>query len=358
MKFAVLLILSLMFFGLGYSQYITTNSILQRYWNYRYNLVGDRVDPSYADPSGDPYLNWPPGMMVVGSGQGFSIPANFSVPHLGNRYMTSFFPRGGGEIDGLQVNGVNGFGGIQPYQDGILAWGDTWYAMGRYLEVLATEWKLLKNNNGDLAQTENEVYYAMLAVLRLDYTGQQIYDWHPTGPMGFLARDDVPADFCYHNQSAFGNKLWWVTSDWAVPTFECSSDDQYASNTNSRASSAVEMSQDQALQAIEGLYLIHKLIPPGTLITSSTGVTMDIGTVAGDEALTIIKYIRNGPHGEHPNEWKIFRPHDCDVINCLVCRGANVNDYAWPLAMMHRRPKHSFELPSWPEGTLGRMVIF
>jgi hypothetical protein len=46
--------------------------IIERYWNYRYNLVGDRVDPSYPA--------WPAGMMYVNDCQGCSLPASAAYP--------------------------------------------------------------------------------------------------------------------------------------------------------------------------------------------------------------------------------------------------------------------------------------
>ena len=40
------------------------------------------------------------------------------------------------------------------------------------MEVLATEWTLLKSQGCDVTQIETELYYLMLALERLDKAGQ------------------------------------------------------------------------------------------------------------------------------------------------------------------------------------------
>jgi hypothetical protein len=50
-----------------------------------------------------------------------------------------------------------------------IKYGDETIALGYYLGVLATEYKLLKNNNKPVLETIKEIYYALEAFNRIDY---------------------------------------------------------------------------------------------------------------------------------------------------------------------------------------------
>ncbi len=96
-----------------------------------------------------------------------------------------------------------------------ITWGDGTIWHGRYLAMLATEYKLLENNERweDLEHNKTELYYAIKALERLDDVSNSFYAVPGTGganglggtPLpnrvdGFFVRDDVPADLLTNDQ--------------------------------------------------------------------------------------------------------------------------------------------------------------
>ncbi|MFZ4402430.1 MAG: hypothetical protein ACOYO1_20555, partial [Bacteroidales bacterium] len=103
-----------------------------------------------------------------------------------------------------------------------ISWGDANGNMSQYLSVLATELWILKNNRQDYSTTLKELYYAMMALERLDnfsesnlrwYTAlnnnQFIEDWriglcyNYSDINGFSLRDDVTINFWNNNKDHF-----------------------------------------------------------------------------------------------------------------------------------------------------------
>ncbi len=68
-KRIVYLVCSFLCVSLSFSLFgQTTNSLnMAKYWNYRYNLIGDDIDPNYTD--------WEPGFLDLTLAQGGSLPA-------------------------------------------------------------------------------------------------------------------------------------------------------------------------------------------------------------------------------------------------------------------------------------------
>src|SRR5690606_8350393 len=68
--------------------------------------------------------------------------------------------------------------------------------LGFYIGVLATEYRLLLNNQRyeDVEKTKTELYYAIKAYERLDRFGEEMFG--KEGVInGYIARDDIPCDF-------------------------------------------------------------------------------------------------------------------------------------------------------------------
>jgi len=125
---------------IGYAQ--TADENHEKYWFYRHRLINNFVK--------------------VGPEQGCSIPA--------------------------EARGFNDYAS--------LVWGDgnEW---GWYIAVLATEYKLLVDNNQDASATVKELYYAIEAFNRVDYN-TEIYASGGTQSgwlNGFFSANDVPYDF-------------------------------------------------------------------------------------------------------------------------------------------------------------------
>jgi hypothetical protein len=98
---------------------------LQKYWKYR-----DQLKTRFTR---------------IGDGHGFSIPASVIIPH--RQY-------GQGQVD--QSAGS------------IIQWRDATISLAHYWIVLASEYKLLEQNQQDVQPTLNELYYALYAFKRLD----------------------------------------------------------------------------------------------------------------------------------------------------------------------------------------------
>lgn len=140
---------------------------------------------------------------------------------------------------------------------GRMKWGDGTIALGFYLGVLASEHYLLTHpaafpgaDGGDpnrLAQTRDELYFALRALERLDNRADAAFDAPcTTNPSlnGFFLRDDVPADF-YTQFSGISI----IESDYIDPTV-----------TNK------EESQDQVYHVQHGLALVVALVPDSVVV--------------------------------------------------------------------------------------------
>ena len=108
-----------------------------------------------------------------------------------------------------------------------ISWGDGNCNMSQYLSVLATELWILKNNGQDYSTTLKELFYAMMALERLDKLSEANLRWYKTtfatlnknefidapeiswqdfidGDInGFSLRDDVSPGFWSNNSSQF-----------------------------------------------------------------------------------------------------------------------------------------------------------
>jgi hypothetical protein len=141
----------------------------------------------------------------------------------------------------------------------VISWGDGNNNMSHYLSMLATELWLLKRNKQDYSTTLKELYYAMLALERLDAYSESTLRWksapgskvgdqkektyvQPCDINGFLLRDDVSDDF-------------WRKYDNHFDVANCHG------NLNRRDRHQFEeMSQDVIEHTMEGLGLVSKLV--------------------------------------------------------------------------------------------------
>lgn len=99
-----------------------------------------------------------------------------------------------GKLDGHSLpaenRGINKVCGNVP---GKYQLGDATINLGEYIALLATEYKLLREDHQDLTAIANELYYALYALQRLDYYAEEYYD-KPNKEDGFFVRDDWPKD--------------------------------------------------------------------------------------------------------------------------------------------------------------------
>jgi hypothetical protein len=144
----------------------------------------------------------------------------------------------------------------------LLNWGDANDNMSHYLSVLATEYRLLKNNGQNYKETIKELYYALLALERLDlyseysiryrdnvgywYNGAWIrgYVDNTTDCNGWWIRDDISQGFWNNNYLHFG----------------FSNIDYNNFKSIFKTDNMESISQDNIYHLLEGLSLIRKLL--------------------------------------------------------------------------------------------------
>tara|TARA_B110000114_G_C14957994_1_gene343154 strand:- start:344 stop:838 length:495 start_codon:yes stop_codon:yes gene_type:complete len=144
MKIKITLMLSILLVSTAVLGQVQTAEELQnKYWSYRHKLKTE-------------YLK-------IGAEPGHSLPA----------YQRNYFQECG-DVDGN------------------ISFGDGVIDLGEYIAVLATEYKLLNDQNQDVTATANELYYALNAVDRLDLFWERYFNRSlSTGSAnGFFVRDD------------------------------------------------------------------------------------------------------------------------------------------------------------------------
>lgn len=205
---------------------------LDKYWQYR-----DKLTTQY---------------MLVGDGQGYSLPASYINPGLER-----------------------------------MKWSDNTIWLGWYIGTLATEYHLLHNEfytgydegiEQRRQQNRMELYFAIKAAIRLDADAEVYFpapcDSIPNQRNGFFLRDDVPIDF---TDSFPGYNF--VDSDYSEVNIYVN-----------------EMSQDQVYHVLLGLSLVKRFVPDTVVVNG-----FNLHDEAVDQALLIGAWV-------HQDGWIIKNP--------------------------------------------------
>src|ERR1700757_1239041 len=154
-------IIILIFLGSALFSQVATpfNSLHERYWYYRTRLNND--------------------FLMVGLDAGKSIP-------MGERNF------GASGCDGGTVNGTASRA----------LFGDELTLMGPYIGVLATEHYLLKKNHQSTDKVDFELFCALNALNRLDFTAESAF-LGQNHLDGFMLKDDIDVDFLVNNYQHF-----------------------------------------------------------------------------------------------------------------------------------------------------------
>jgi len=249
---------------------------LSKYWQYRTRLVND--------------------FMVVGEGQGRSIPAGGRDP-VANCQSDWWMQR-----DKCP----------RPKGTGKLQWGDGTIHLGYYITVLATELKLLSDTGQKTEQTAEELYYAIMALERLDEEAERRYGQRGE-KNGFFIRDDVTTDILYdkNGEANFpkGKNSAYQCVKSASNCGEASVKDGYF------------ISQDQAISLLFSFTCVTELIPDKRWGNKET-----FGELAALNTHRIVSYMRDNkwrivaPDGEKaPNRWG----GDCRPFSYSIAKTAN-----------------------------------
>jgi hypothetical protein len=141
-----------------------------KYWKLRARFLGDEDN-----------LNKYSGFTSVGDGQGQSLVFQLKLPNsLGDNWEYSQIL--GGHCFGQFNNSINGSSKDprdQNVKKGHLQTGENpFITQGRYLAVLATEWALLHQNGQSTSDLEQELFYALNAINRLDIQAEVPYGFN------------------------------------------------------------------------------------------------------------------------------------------------------------------------------------
>jgi hypothetical protein len=163
-------------------------------------------------------------------------------------------------------------------------WDDNNANLPHYLGVLATEYRLLKDNNQNYSETLKELLYVMHAIERRDAYSEYILRVVLNKPItyqvdgvtvkvysvmddlnGFYIRDDVTDGFWMNNYSHFGFSNFDI-------------DNQLYSNGYARNDAVFpyeSMSMDNVIHLLEGLALISKLVGTENVINIPINIPED-----------------------------------------------------------------------------------
>lgn len=191
-------------------------------------------------------------------------------------------------------------------------WGDQLFNLGEYISVLATEFKMLQDNNQPTDTTIQELYFAIRAFNRLDYYAEKYlaiakglsHTQSDSDLNGFFIRDDVPVNFLLqHPKLSQG-----VTSLKTVTIVDSDFQDAMSLSPNYN-NKTFAMSHDQVWPIFMGLALVRKFLYPGINYQNLPLNEVDGNSDIWIEASNITTRIMNSFH--HPNllqNWTIVNP--------------------------------------------------
>ncbi len=209
--------------------------------------------------------------------------------------------------------------------------GDQTIDLAWYIGILATEYRLLSDNNQNTDNTLKELNYALMAFDRLDRC-ETYPPWNKAKDTldGFFHRYDLDLEYHPEHFSIIGrnkdltSKDTWGTREPGVPTFIS----RYDSDGNPNPYAASE-SQDQLVHLLMGYSLVYKCLPDSELSFYDNHLQKQKVNFSKKAKLTVnrmISYLLAGP------DWIIKDPNGDNVE-----RGANALMYAYPLAAIGKR---------------------
>lgn len=256
---------------------------LEKYWHIRQNFLNKYV--RVCDDPNDACDSW----TTAYAQYNFCDTASW-VNNLSGSQITTYITQSGWGIPGENIS------------PGRIVFGaDGTTDLGWWIAVLASEYRLLKDNNQPTHKTEWELYAAFRAFERMDYAAEHIFGNQLSASEtqyelnGFFARGDATRDF--------------------LPEFlpevyqECQSASPYINlyDLHYKNSESIKnrgcMSQDQVVHMMFGFAHVINLVDPWAFKNGINFVDD-----ARDHVDRMVSYMR-----DHHN-WKIYVPEDRDSI--------------------------------------------
>lgn len=261
-----------------------------KYLHYRIRLFGNGTEQF-------------PGFLSLGKDHGQSIPASFREPHINcaNDWWLTY--------SGCQLK--EGFGKMR--------WGDATIWLGDFIGVLASEYAVFKLLGLDTNKTVEALFYALMAVNRVDEYAEIIYGTQPKLD-GFFIRDDVPTNFYELPDGTL-----------RFPGYHCVQ--SAGSCGKPDINEGYFTSQDQMIGLIYGLAMVHRFLPDGVIYNG-----IDLRYTAREMVHRMVNHLRsNGwqitdPLGNHPpDKWGGnaigFSNQFAKVANIICGKDFGIDDY-------------------------------
>ena len=205
-------------------------------------------------------------------------------------------------------------------------WADATISLGNYISVLASEYKLLKNNNQPTDTTLQELCLAIKAFNRLDQTAESYFRCAtcPPTPLpgdlnGFFIRDDVDEYFLFNHPQI----KTAVVSEYNINVIN-------SDLVNYLVPTDKEMSHDQIWHLFIGFALVSELlddIPISHFPLNEVDGNTDIRQEAKNITDRIMNHVRN-QDGPLYQRWVIMNP----ITNIHVDRGWQVGELSYGAA--------------------------
>ena len=250
--------------------------------------------------------------MKVGTNPGESLPASVILPN-------------------------NLYGQDSEYK--AMHWRDGTISLGHYFIVLATEYRLLLEHGQETTTTENELYYALKAAIRLDqycehFTTGGVYGTDPGFINGLMMRDDVPANF-YQHWSDYQNEYPYTPSD-DYPAIKVRSDFSIFESTGENATALPfndknVQSIDQVVSMLLGLRFVLQLVDNIDVQPTTAEEPLNIHQTARDIIWRLVARMNDTGTAGSPHEWVIKEEN-----GELVPRGNNAAMASYPLIELLR----------------------
>jgi hypothetical protein len=158
-----------------------------------------------------------------------------------------------------------------------ISWDDGNGAFNQYISVLATEYRILKNNKQDYIQTIRELYYALKSFERLDMTAESVYR-----PDHSQQNGDLNGFFIRHDlDDAFWDK------------YKMGGTSPYFSQAQALYGTKIQNSLDNCVHYLESFALVNALVDTETM----DGTEVNFKQIAKDNTQRII---RNMQHPDDP----------------------------------------------------------
>ncbi len=246
----------------------------------------------------------------------------------GNNY--TYYNDGGWSLPASEVN----YGGAYPlYQNANIRsynmkFGDGTVYLGLYIGVLATEYRLLKNNHQYTDSVLWELYCALKAFERLDLVAENlsypfrepnynIYQSHFKSN-GFFLRDDVSNEFIINHFNVLANNL--INDSWKENTSDYLG---MLKNINTNSNKCTEpkgigndVSQDQCINLFLGFALVKRCLDGNETVNGENLVQL-----AKNYTDRIIKRLST-------NDWTLYYPEPQFINSNYQVNHANMKDFS------------------------------